>query len=642
MKSRSRIIVTVAALLIAAGLPVFAERPAKPPTGMGKFILFLKQAPPVPPGQTRKKIVAPDIAKLGGIVLEVRDEYRTMFLPLAAVKHVRKDDNVDYMQRVWMGETQEEWNATEMQAEVSPSIMRLRPDSLTETASWGPKFYSYDGSGNIRRITELDANQDVKTVGTETYRYDRASRLTEAVVNGITETYSYDAFGNLTQKQTGNYPPANFPVEMASNRISTLTYDIAGNVTSDPNKRYGSYMYDSLGMLVGMYSSGGPKRMYYTADDERIGFSVANSLSRWMIRDFEGRPLREFRISNPINDLEDAPWIWVEDYVYAGEQLVGGETAGPYGENSGDIPVDRRRRHFHLDHLGSVRLVTTDTGSVALGVHNYYPYGAEQTALNQEALNFGGNIRPEPRRFTGHERDFNGPGNIDNDDYIDYMHARYYDPFAGRFLSPDPVLDLKHALTRPQGWNRYSYVENNPTYATDPNGKCGNFLTCALTVASEASLPAAVVVTEAVAFTGALYIAAQISLHGQAAHKERVEPVVIPKEFTKRKKDENRVIIGESMDRVAEAGRQIGAVPLSGIESDKATGTSVLAVEAAAASGAKIFDIGHDAARPGISAPYVNERAALRDMGFTPVPTSKTVRLSGKDVLVYEWRRIDP
>lgn len=37
----------------------------------------------------------------------------------------------------------------------------------------------------------------------------------------------------------------------------------------------------------------------------------------------------------------------------------------------------------------------------------------------------------------------------------DYMHARYYNPNLGRFLSVDPVLDQKRALSNPQSWNRY-------------------------------------------------------------------------------------------------------------------------------------------------------------------------------------------
>jgi RHS repeat-associated protein len=88
----------------------------------------------------------------------------------------------------------------------------------------------------------------------------------------------------------------------------------------------------------------------------------------------------------------------------------------------------------------------------------------------QEATNFGF-FRSDPMKFTGHDREYYGILNVDNNDYIDYMHARYYNPNQGRFLSVDPVLDAKAALRNPQSWNRYAYVVNNPLRYTDPTGK---------------------------------------------------------------------------------------------------------------------------------------------------------------------------
>lgn len=53
----------------------------------------------------------------------------------------------------------------------------------------------------------------------------------------------------------------------------------------------------------------------------------------------------------------------------------------------------------------------------------------------------------------------------------DYMHARYYKPIWGRFLSVDPKLNVKRSLTTPQNWNRYSYVNSNPLRSVDPDGR---------------------------------------------------------------------------------------------------------------------------------------------------------------------------
>jgi RHS repeat-associated protein len=115
-------------------------------------------------------------------------------------------------------------------------------------------------------------------------------------------------------------------------------------------------------------------------------------------------------------------------------------------------------QHFHLDHLGTPRLVSNDAG-VRIGIHAYYPFGTE--------LNLTPNEQPgELMKFTGHERDLLAS----NPNTLDYMHARYDMGTMGRFLSVDPTwasADLGH----PQAWNRYSYVRNNPIGNTDPDGK---------------------------------------------------------------------------------------------------------------------------------------------------------------------------
>jgi RHS repeat-associated protein len=408
MKRARRVMLST---LLALAMAAVAEQPEMPGPGMGKYVMFLRRPMPVPPGQEKKPVREPDVAKLGGRVLVANDHYRVIFLPLPAAEQLRRDENVDYLQRIWMGEPLEEWTDEDLDA-AGPGLTTM---SDAAGPTWGPKNYTYDKRGNIAGISA------------DTYRYDAVDRITTAVVNGATETYEYDSFGNLTKKQIAGAAPSSFSVDGSSNRLSTETYDIAGNVTTNDGLLV--YWYDSLGMMSGTNMGFmTQKRMYYTADDERIGTQTASSTTRWKVRDFGGKVLREF---------EDvgSEWFWVEDYAYANGQLVGGEVAG----NAPGTPADRRRRHYHLDHLGTVRLVTTD-GRLSLGHRDYYPFGTEQTFFNPEEATFGGGgyIRPEPLAYTGHERDYHGPTNVDNTEYLDYMHARYYNPGWGRFLSVDP------------------------------------------------------------------------------------------------------------------------------------------------------------------------------------------------------------
>jgi RHS repeat-associated protein len=96
-----------------------------------------------------------------------------------------------------------------------------------------------------------------------------------------------------------------------------------------------------------------------------------------------------------------------------------------------------------------------------LAQYEYYPFG-------EEASSTGSTAAAERRRFTGHERDLPAvQGSLE----LDYMHARYYAGAWGRFLSVDPVLDIKRSIREPQSWNRYSYVVNNPINRTDPDGR---------------------------------------------------------------------------------------------------------------------------------------------------------------------------
>ncbi|MBP7147692.1 MAG: RHS repeat-associated core domain-containing protein [Acidobacteria bacterium] len=146
---------------------------------------------------------------------------------------------------------------------------------------------------------------------------------------------------------------------------------------------------------------------------------------------------------------------------------LGGPGSGGCPDSPGlPPPADggpRFANSYHVrDHLGNLRLVTADSGAVAIdehGVaerHDYYPFGIEMRPSGP----VGESSR---RKFTGHERD-EATG-------LDYMLARYHSPSPGRFLSVDPGFDVQ--VGDPQSWNSYAYVKADPLNATDPDGKYG-------------------------------------------------------------------------------------------------------------------------------------------------------------------------
>lgn len=65
------------------------------------------------------------------------------------------------------------------------------------------------------------------------------------------------------------------------------------------------------------------------------------------------------------------------------------------------------------------------------------------------------------QKFTGYEADAQTG--------LNFAQARYQSSVQGRFTSVDP-LGASASTIDPQSLNRYSYVQNNPTSATDPSG----------------------------------------------------------------------------------------------------------------------------------------------------------------------------
>jgi len=313
---------------------------------------------------------------------------------------------------------------------------RISPEA--DAAPWDSGAYLYDGSGNISHI------------GTKAYVYDRYGRLTSGgVTGGHRQTYTYDPAGNLLTTTTYSPSPGTVTrtaaVSASTNRVTTFTdgdvttaadYDVNGRLQKFPG---GEFQYDATDMIV--QTTVGTTRMVhlYTATDERIATIAFNASnleqgSDWTIRDLSGKVLRRFKKASAT-----ASWKWDEDYIYRDGQLLAAE-----------VPWPERTRHFHLDHLGSPRLITGN-GGAKVSSRDFHPFGDEITTADNE-----------PMKFTGHERD---------SDKLDYMHARYYGVEWGRFVSVDPYFGIKRHLRTPQGWNRYSYVENNPINARDPDGR---------------------------------------------------------------------------------------------------------------------------------------------------------------------------
>jgi RHS repeat-associated protein len=300
--------------------------------------------------------------------------------------------------------------------------------------------YLYDGSGNI------------KLIGTDSFTYDSVGRLKVAIVQGNQQSYNYDAFGNRTSATRatnavgcagGTACEATVTVLGQSNHLAEQTYDDAGNVKTG----FGAtYTYDGTGMVTSAVVGSDIRDFAYTAEDERI--AVRQGLSwTWTVRDQNNKVLREFTsLEAASSPLALSRHTWSKDYIWRDGQLLAAVSQTASGPTT---------YHYHLDHLGTPRLIT-GTGGVLIAKHAYYPFGAEMAVTPTETT-------AELMKFTGHERDLVAGDNHS----VDYMHARFYNANLGRFLAVDTA---PGAIDEPQSWNRYRYASDNPLMRFDPDG----------------------------------------------------------------------------------------------------------------------------------------------------------------------------
>ena len=112
------------------------------------------------------------------------------------------------------------------------------------------------------------------------------------------------------------------------------------------------------------------------------------------------------------------------------------------------------------DYLGSVTHIADSKGNL-VAEYSYDAWGRLRDPATQEL--YGSGKEPELmlwRGFTGHEwLPWFGLYN---------MNARLYDPVLGRFLSPDPYVQMPDNT---QNLNRYLYALNNPFQYKDDSGE---------------------------------------------------------------------------------------------------------------------------------------------------------------------------
>jgi RHS repeat-associated protein len=312
--------------------------------------------------------------------------------------------------------------------------------------------YTYDTLGKL--ITRSDANTELS----ETFGYDSLNRLTSSNVNlsptPLVKTFSYSAIGNLTSKTdvgTYSYPASGQALPHAVSSISgslintTFTYDAKGNMTAGNGLTVAYASYNKPTTITR-----GTNSLFFSHDPEHQRYQqIAPGGTTVYLADAMGSGVLVEQFTGSGGSTQ-----W-NNYLFAGGQLV-----GMHVEMS-DGTVNTR--YFNKDHLGSIAVITDETGTV-LERLSYDAWGKRRHADGTDDPT--GSITSQTSRgFTGHEE-------LDSIGLV-HMNGRVYDPLLARFGVPDPTTENPFGT---QGWNRYSYVGNSPVNFTDPSGYC--FMGC--------------------------------------------------------------------------------------------------------------------------------------------------------------------
>ena len=304
-------------------------------------------------------------------------------------------------------------------------------DSVTDW-NGNSTIYSYRPNGQLSSL--LYPNQ-VLTY----FQYDASERITDFGSKRIDGSdivrYHYEMDGNgnhlssLVLEQFVDMPVVNWPNVSsysynAANRLlsdgfNDFQYDYNGNMTS---KGDATYNYDIKNNLT-FYSNNGNYSYTYDGKGQRRSASRNGELTKFVL-DQKGNVLADLNSSGEVKCY----------YVY-GQGLIA------------RIKPDNSTNYYIYDYRGSVVAMTDDTEEA--NVTHKYQYDAFGNILQLSETDFN------PFRYVGRY------GVTYEDSCLYFMHARYYEPTIGRFISEDPVWNT----------NLYPYADNNPIMKIDPEGK---------------------------------------------------------------------------------------------------------------------------------------------------------------------------
>lgn len=366
-------------------------------------------------------------------------------------------------------------------------------------------LYGYDAAGRLTSIGNANApsgSEPAQYIASAAYNA-RGQTTEIAYGGGVTERFGYnEARGFLTRVLTQRNGQTLLDLAYARDARGLVT----GISSPDPTRSW-TYGYDALDRLVSADNQGG------TAEDRSFAYDDADNLTAnsglcagaglvypaagaphpHAPAAICGKPVAYDANGNTLSYDPDGPGpIAPRTLAYDGENRPVSVSAlgdvasfdyGPDGERAGKSFVGAR--HFYLGSDAEVLVGQADPQPVVTSwLHPDIKREGQATdvmvkdhlASNRLALRVGaGTIRSDYGPY-GQPLTSNGSVPLQGKGYINehydpetglqYLHARYYDPALGRFISPDTWdPDVAGVDT-----NRYAYAVNDPVNGSDANG----------------------------------------------------------------------------------------------------------------------------------------------------------------------------
>ena len=289
--------------------------------------------------------------------------------------------------------------------------------------------YSYDTvSGNILSRGYITTGVTQKN---ETFSYDSKLRLSNSQVSGQTAVIlNYDIRGNITSKSlVGAY---------SYNSVKVNRLDSLNNVSNGIPVLGQKFTYTDNNLVSNIKQESDSLNIIYGPNDSRIKTILYENGSILKTKYF--LPAYEREITGAgMREL---------NYIYC-----------PFGLIALIIKQASTQSVYYVetDHQGSIIGLINPDKTYA----EKFAYDAWGRRRNPTDWTFT-NV-PQPliidRGYTGHEH-------LDKFNLIN-MNGRIYEPYLGRFLSVDPIIQ---SSGNSQSFNGYGYCLNNPLIYIDPSG----------------------------------------------------------------------------------------------------------------------------------------------------------------------------